>query len=328
LNVRRLHGPRRVRYGRDEAVVICLLRDAEPYIRCFIDHYLRLGVRHIVLLDNGSTDETVAIAARHPQVTVFRTTLPFKGNNRSMRRYLIRRFAGRGKWVLVVDVDELFDYPSSNRVPLSSLLRYLRARSYTTMAAYQLDMFSERPLTQEDAGGGGLREAFPFYDVSAVRKLGYFEKDDYRGDHFVRHNRLTNPEVKRYVGGIRAQMFGLHGCYLIKHPVMRMDGTLRYSHQHFADHATVADVTGVLYHYKFAPGFAARVRSAVGSGAYAGDSYEYRHYLRALEADPALCLKTETARRLGSVDELVDQGFLQVTPQYREWVEREAGGRS
>ena len=34
-------------------------------------------------------------------------------------------------------------------------------------------------------------------------------------------------------------------------------------HQHFVDFAMVADVTGVLRHYQFVPGFRAKVEAAV-----------------------------------------------------------------
>jgi glycosyltransferase involved in cell wall biosynthesis len=321
FDVAHLLGPRRVEYGPDELLVVCLERNAEAHIGSFIGHYLELGVRHIVLLDNGSTDGTVAAAARHPHVSVFRTTLPFRGNNCAMRRYLVRRFARAARWVLCVDADELFDYPLSGRVPLASLLRYLRSRRYTAMAAHMLDMFSDRPVTAPAPPALPLKEAFPLYDLSGVRRRGYFEDDGYGALRFVRHNRLDNPEIGRYVGGVRAAPFALPEVYLIKHPLTFRDGRVRITHQHFVDHAAVADVSGVLYHYKFAEGFAARVAEAVRTGAYADDSFEYRRYQEALARDPRLRLDGGSARRLGGVDELVAAGFLQVSAAYREWAD-------
>src|SRR5215213_1651408 len=79
LSVRHLHGPRRVAYGLNELVVVCLVRNGRPYIKSFIDHYLPLGVKHIVFLDNDPDDDTVAVAQEdHERVTVLQTKLPFK----------------------------------------------------------------------------------------------------------------------------------------------------------------------------------------------------------------------------------------------------------
>jgi len=78
----------------------------------------------------------------------------------------------------------------------------------------------------------------------------------------------------------------------------------------------------VLYHYKFVPGFRQKVESAVRDGAYARDSWEYRHYQQALDRQPSLVLKTPTAQELRSVDDLVASGFLQVSDDYRQWIAR------
>src|SRR5215204_5426789 len=103
-NVEHVHGPREVDYGIDELVVLVLLRNGRPYIKPFIEHYFSLGVKHIVFLDNGSTDGTV-----------LRSRLPFKKYNITLKQYLVERF-GRGRWTLNADIDELFEYPYSDVV--------------------------------------------------------------------------------------------------------------------------------------------------------------------------------------------------------------------
>ena len=53
------------------------------------------------------------------------------------------------------------------------------------------------------------------------------------------------------------------------------------------------------------------------------NSQEYRSYLQTLERNPALSLYSDRARELGSVDQLVEQGFLVVSDAYMAWVEAE-----
>src|ERR671912_2732339 len=147
-SVEHLHGPKEIPYDEDELIVVCVVRDGRPYVRSFIEHYFSLGAKHIVFLDNGSTDETVEALKNYENVTVLHTGLLYKHYNVAMKRYLIERF-GRGRWTLSVDIDELFEYPYSNVVSLKALLRYLNEHSYTAVVTYMLDMFPETLLLAE-----------------------------------------------------------------------------------------------------------------------------------------------------------------------------------
>src|SRR5919107_5428985 len=122
FNIEHVHGPEEVDYGPDELVVVCNVRDGRPYVRSFVEHYTSMGVKHIVFLDNGSTDGTVEALQHYDNVTVLRTELSFRSYQYPMKQYLIERF-GWGRWSLYVDIDELFDYPYSDVVSLDSLLK-------------------------------------------------------------------------------------------------------------------------------------------------------------------------------------------------------------
>src|SRR5215210_8991895 len=130
FNVEHLHGPEEIEYGMEELLVVCLVRDGRPYVRSFVEHYTSMGVKHLVFLDNGSTDGTVEALKQYDNVTVLRTTLPYKGYEYAIKQYLIERY-GRERWCLCADIDELFDYPYSDVVNLSSFLSYLNSNSYT-----------------------------------------------------------------------------------------------------------------------------------------------------------------------------------------------------
>src|SRR5215218_10365447 len=171
FNIEHVHGPEEVDYGPDELVVVCNVRDGRPYVKSFVEHYTSMGVKHLFFLDNGSTDGTVEALKGYENVSVLQTTLPFKRYQVSMRQYLIERFGKKGRWCLYADIDELFDYPYSDVVSLSSLLRYLNERSYTAVAAQMLDMFPEEPLSGRASNPDEpLKERHRFYDISNVGK--------------------------------------------------------------------------------------------------------------------------------------------------------------
>jgi hypothetical protein len=75
-NVEHLHGPEEVDYGVDELVVLVQLYNGKPYVRPLLEHYFSLGAKHVVFLDNGSSDGVVEVLRDYDNVTVLRTRLP------------------------------------------------------------------------------------------------------------------------------------------------------------------------------------------------------------------------------------------------------------
>jgi hypothetical protein len=101
-----------------------------------------------------------------------------------------------------------------------------------------------------------------------------------------------------------------------------MDGTLRpFVQWHHAEGARIADVSAVLLHYPFVESFYAKVVDAVKDGRYGYlTSDEYRSYLAGFNRDPEVRLKLATARELVNVDQLVEEGFLVSSSDYRQVV--------
>jgi hypothetical protein len=292
--------------------VVCSIRNGELYLKSFVEHYRKLGVTHFVFLDNGSTDKTIEVCSGIPEGTLLQTSLPYKQYYHAMTQFLLEKF-GQDRWCLVADVDELFDYPYSDFIPIWKFLRYLDAESFDAVYALMLDMFSDQPLlsivsTPEDS----LKEKYPFYDCSKIRTTDYF--DSSKG--------LINPPVgfiKERVGGIRSQMFGLMNVSVSKFPLIRGGSAACLLTPHTVINARIADVTGVLYHYKFIGNFFDYVRRSVEEGNHWNNSYEYKRYMNALSANPYLNLKTETASLL-TEDSLLADGLVDVSCKYSEFV--------
>jgi hypothetical protein len=316
-----LHGPEEVGYEIDELAVLCLVRNGRPFVKTFVDHYLALGARHLFFLDNGSTDGTVELLLDYENVTVLRTGLPFKEYQISMKQYLFERF-GQGRWALFADIDELFDYPFSETVDLGSFLRYLTERSYTAVAAQMLDMFPEKPLSDVAVTGKDepLKEVNEYYDISNVRVHNYWDRRIVCGTGNV----LANDEIKVFWKGIQSTLFG--GVPpLTKHPLVFSDGKAKPmdGSSHAVSDSYVADLTCVLYHYKFTDYLYEQIRSAVREENYMKDSRKHKKRLETLEQNATLQIKRDTARKFGSVGELIENGFLVVSGDYLTWADNE-----
>ena len=249
FEVERVLGPEEIPCKKDELIVLCLVRDGEPWVRSFIEHYFSLGAKHIVFLDNDSTDDTVSVASEYDNVTLLRTKLPFGAGVEGtageilMRRYLIERF-GRNRWSLCVDIDELFDYPYSDVIGLDSLLGYLNSKSYTAVTAQMLDMFPEKlSVNSTQKIGRELQDEYRFYDVSEI--------DRSKPKKEKRSNIIESDEIAIAVkGGIRDNVFGFKPL-LTKYPLLFSDDTVEHMGVHSIRNARVADLTCVLFHYKF-----------------------------------------------------------------------------
>ncbi len=312
--IEHLHGPGRLPYGPDELIVLCLVKNGALYINSFVRHYTQLGARHIYFIDNGSSDETVALAQQYSNVTILRSQLPFAAYKLALRHYLIRQFAQPQRWALYVDVDEFFDYPYSNRVPLPALLRYLRQQEYTAVLAHMLDMFPDQPLNAiRSHPDDYIPDHHRYYDITGIVRAGYY----------FPNNRLSWPQMPLYHGGMRRDRFTPDGpgVLLSKHPLFFLDGRLKplFISEHSLRHGVVADFTAVLYHYKFLANFAAHAQRAVQEKSYYQNSAEYRAYLQAIRQNPAQNLRQATSCQLHNIQELLDNGFLQASPTFTTW---------
>ncbi|MDZ7949482.1 glycosyltransferase family 2 protein [Nostoc sp. DedQUE09] len=308
-----IYGPQQVYYALDELIVLCLVRNGEYYIKSFIEHYLKLGAKHIVFLDNGSTDDTIAIAQRYPNVTVLQATCLYGKYENVMKEYLVKRFS-KNRWNLFADIDELFDYPGSDVMSLSSLLTYLNQNSYTAVVTQMLDLFSEYPLNEIKSNKEDyIRELYTYYDISNIQKSRYG------------HGKPSNPNIKKIHGGIRKSLFGTENN-LSKASLTFVDRNIKlFVMGHHTRNSRIADFSCVLLHYPFISTFYEKVLDAVQHDRYQlSASDQYKKYWESLQQNPNLKLKTTTACQLKSINDLLDNHFLVASEKYHQWVREQA----
>ena len=310
-----LHGPASIATAPDELSVVCLVRNGEPWIRSFLDHYYNLGAVHICFMDNGSTDATVRIAQSYDRVTILKSDLPYGRYKHFLKWYLTEHFAGNG-WMLVADIDELFNYPMSNQLELAGFLSYLNHFEYTAVATQMLDMYANRSLKKSvPKDAGPLMEIYDCYELDeALTKKRKLSQDV--------SNTISNNEIKRLKGGVRKRLFGAKPV-LTKFSLLRLYNTT-VTRSKFSAHrisgAKIADVSCVLLHYKLIDGFYDYTDWAVSQKCYYKESMQYRIYQKLLHTTPELNIAGASTRTLRHIDQLVDEGFLVVSDAYKAWV--------
>ncbi len=297
---RHVFGPTRVPADPREAVVLCSVRDGENHIDAFVDHYTRLGVKHLFFLDNGSTDATVARLRAHSHTTVWESRLPFSACREAFKDFLVQG-PGRGHWCILADVDEHLLLPPGATLP--QVLSHLRRHDHTAVVTQMLDMFADAPFAAlvPEAGwtAAQLAGRYRFYDVSDIRKL----------DFPWHEHRLANSAIRFHVGGVRARHLGTPGVWLTKESLFFAEDCA-VAHAHRLDRARLADFSLPLLHYKFTAAFPAQIERAVVEKNYAQQSAEYRRYREALASSPGLSLRRPTAAVLDDPARLWREGFV------------------
>jgi hypothetical protein len=308
-----VHGPARVDLAPDEVALVCLMKDAAYYVEAFIAHHQALGLRHIVIVDNGSRDATVALASGFQDVTVIRNTLPAKRYEVLLRDIAARQVL-RGGWVLFADSDEMFEVPLA--APLPRLVAYLNAQGYTAMVTQMLDLYSPLPYgSGKDWTYAEVIQQANCYSLGQVTSLPYHDQDHIDFSWFLDRN---HGDVELKTGGLRAEVFG-EACFLSKHSLVRNLPLVQLmTHPHCASGVRVADVTGLLRHYKLTGDYLARDRATVAAGTW--DHAEDVKRLAAAVGGDAFTIAPASPQVYAGPAALADQGFLEASDAFRRFI--------
>ena len=293
-------------------MVICVVRNGIEHVESFLAHYRRIGVKHMIFLDNGSDDGTVR-ALSGGDITVLQSLVPYQHYENTMKRYLVRRFCRR-RWCLCADIDEFFDYPRSEKIGTADLLAYLDSNGFNAVVTQMLDLFDEDGISADAINTGSLTERQTCYDTASIRAEPYVcgPEDG---------NVLGSDAILGHFGGIRKAFFGTDNG-LTKISLFKPDSKMElFVYWHHTRNAQIADISCVLRHHPFVGSFIAKVRDAVATGRYGYlTSDEYKKYFDGLLGKDRLSMKTATTRRLKDVNQLVDEGFLVVSKRFDEWI--------
>jgi glycosyl transferase family 2 len=298
----------------DGVTAVCVARNEAERLPSFLAHYRDLGVRHIHVIDNASTDGTCAIAAAWPGTTVWRTDASYADAvfGQIWIGAVVRRH-GIGRWVLNVDADEHLVYDGMDRQDIGSLCGWLRARGQARLFAPLIDLYPRLPLRKGSGFWPGrwwsLMRARPEGDTDG--KSCYFDRAgpaDAPNYHCQRFGVGTC--VK---GGVRARVIAGNrdAFWLNKVPLALWDGDTAYCHVHFPFPFDLNphEPLGALLHYKFVGDFQGRVSAAIRENQHWQGSSEYRLYEEWLATGAPLFDRRYSVRYDGP-ESLIAEGLL------------------
>ncbi|MGY1774381.1 glycosyltransferase family 2 protein [Geodermatophilus sp. SYSU D00804] len=277
-------------------VAVLVVKDEAPRLPFLLDYYRRLGVDHFIVVDNESTDGTVALLGDEPDVSIFRARGDFKRArygtdwvNHLLKRYCI------GKWILFVDADEFLVYhPADYSLPqVCAALQRAGRRSLQTI---MLDMYSTEGVAPRPVRvGQDPLEVCDAYDVS-----GYL------------HAYARDSDARWIKGGVRGRLFFENlweGPALNKTPLVhwrRSSVFLRVAHLLWPRRLNGGrePLRGAILHYKFTSSAIERMTDPNWAARHTD---EYLAYARPL---PEQVVETGVTRRYKSPQDLVDAGVI------------------
>ncbi|NOD76105.1 glycosyltransferase family 2 protein [Ruegeria sp. HKCCD4332] len=243
-----------------DVLAFITLRNEITRLPWFFRHYRQLGVRHFLIVDNGSDDGSTELLLDQPDVSVWQTYSSYRGSRFGLDwlTWLQMRY-GHNHWCLMVDADELLVYSQCDTRPLQDLTAWLDQQGRVGFGALMLDLYPKGPLGRDTYDP----------DTDPTNLLCWFDAGPYRAQ---RQSPMGNLWVQ---GGVRERMFfsttRQRSPTLNKLPLMRWSRRYAYvnsCHSALPRHLNNAydgpggsAPSGVLLHTKFLPGVVEKSRS-------------------------------------------------------------------
>lgn len=186
----------------DGVLCLALCHNEAHILPEFLNHYRGLGAAHFLIVDDHSTDETMAILSRQKDVSIFipEDGSTYRQDKIDWRCALLDHFAD-GRWVLLPDLDEHLVFPNMES-GIDRLAKHMDAEGSEALFTVMLDMYGDISLRDHIYNSGALHRTFPYFDGPAETVGGYRLMPPARSFRA----RFATPQICAY-GGLRERLF-------------------------------------------------------------------------------------------------------------------------
>lgn len=277
--------------------ILCFatIRNEAGRLPYFLQHYRGLGVKHFLIVDNASSDNSTQILADQTDVSVWRTDASYRASRFGVDwlTWLQMRY-GHDHWCLTVDADELLVIPHDDACNLDDLTDWLDRRGAPAFAATMLDLYPKGHLSQATCPPGSPPQ----------QVLQWFDAEGYTWEYQPKYHNIS---VR---GGVRKRLYFTenpeYAPHLHKTPLVRWNRRFAYvSSSHIALprrlnaglDARLGLPTGVLLHSKFLAEIVPKSADEKHRGEHFTHTERYDDYYEQLASDPVLWTQSATRFR-------------------------------
>jgi hypothetical protein len=308
--------------GQSGVTAFTIVRNETYFLPHFLQHYRDLGVREFWFLDDRSTDGTREVLLAQPDCGVFEANLAFGDQVAQLRfgeaaKTLVPRALLQGRWVLTVDADEFLLLPQALG-SLDALVGALEGAGLKVARAVMLDFFPSTLRALTDA----LADCNPF------ALCPYFDA----WETLNWPDRTREPKEFSLRDGVRPRMFArlldtsselrslLHSykfATMYKVPLLFWEADTEMFTPHHSTASPSDRIQLALAHFKFYPGYNARIADALSTKAYWRNSMEYCFLDIAARELLDWTLAGPRSRRFNSPRDVEEAGLLfsHITPK-------------
>lgn len=240
----------------DGIIAVCFYNDFENFAEKWMRHYIDIGVKNFVLVDNNSSDNSTKILKNYEkEVNISFWEIKEKYNCYKMCgwKQQILEYYGVGRKYLIVDSDELFIYEDYRKISLSQFTEKNKLQFIKSM---MLDVYTNKNIFEGTLGD-----------------FNFVDKETYK--------MTTNVSYKqRFYGGPRSRIFGINPS-LQKIPFILYSGQEILANDHYYYPWNINDKAkyrSYLLHYKFLPGDEKKYNVFARDGRHWNNSHEYKIY--------------------------------------------------
>lgn len=236
------------------AILICFYCNFENFAKEWMDHYIKIGIKNFVLIDNNSNDKSSKILYKYANkvnIDFWKLNEKYDCNKMCGWKQKIFDIYGNNKYI-TVDSDELIIYKNYKNISLND---YISLNKIKNAKALMLDTYSNKELF-----------------CGNIKDYKYVDKQTYK---------MTNSIYgQRFYGGPRSRKFGINPS-LQKLPIISYTGKELFANDHYYYPFSInknAKFCLYLLHYKFLPGDEQKYISYVKDGRHWNNSREYKIY--------------------------------------------------
>ena len=188
-------------------ILVCFYKNFESFANFFMKHYLMIGIKNFVFIDNNSKDKTTEILKKYSN----KVNISFWKINEESDCYKmcgwhqrIFEFYGKERFYLTVDSDELFIYPNYKKIKLD---KFIEQEKLTMAKSLILDVYPNNELPNKN-----------------IEEYKYIDKGTYKTTMTV--------YGQRFYGGPCSRISGMN-LSLQKIPLLKYTGKEVFANDHF-----------------------------------------------------------------------------------------------